>query len=107
MLAAALTWRSGGIELAVALHAANNLTLTLIAPLAPQTLEQGEVSPVTFVFSTVPDLICVPLLWWWIGRREGLRPLEPLRGTGQVQRPVLVHGAGLDAMARARSLPTR
>lgn len=74
-----LIWKTGGIELAVLMHAANNLTLFAIAPLLPGLVEQGAVSFLEMVVATVPVIVLTAGLWWWYSRREGLTWWEPSR----------------------------
>lgn len=76
-----LAWKTGGIEIPVLLHVANNWTLFAIAPLVPGFLDQGEVTVGGFLLAVVPMLLCTAGVWWWVSRREGLRLLEPVRGT--------------------------
>lgn len=76
-----LAWKTGGLELPILLHVANNWTLFLLAPLMPNALEQGAVPPSALLFSTVPVLLLTAGLWWWHSRREGLGLWEPTRGT--------------------------
>lgn len=73
-----LTWKSGGLELGVLVHACNNWTLTLVAPLMPDALHQGAVAPASVVISVVEMLLITAGLAWWVSRREGLRFLQPL-----------------------------
>jgi uncharacterized protein len=82
-----LAWKTGGIELPVLLHAANNWTLFAIAPLIPGFTDQGEVSVGGFVLATAPLLVLVAGIWWWYSRREGLGLGEPQRGTLRPARP--------------------
>lgn len=74
-----LTWKSGGIELAVLLHAANNWALGIAAPLVPGSLGQGEITWGSFALSTGPMLLLTALLWVWVSRRAGLGLWEPVR----------------------------
>lgn len=85
-----LAWKTGGIELPILLHAANNTTLFAIAPMIPGFTEQGEVTVLGFLVSTVPLLLLTVGLWRWFDRREGLAPGEPCRGAATVRcaRPV-------------------
>ncbi|RCS83662.1 CPBP family intramembrane glutamic endopeptidase [Brachybacterium alimentarium] len=76
-----LAWKTGGIELPVLLHAANNWTLFAIAPLIPGFTEQGEVTVEAMIVATAPMLALVAGIWWWYSRREGLGLWEPQRGT--------------------------
>ena len=78
-----LAWKTGGIEIPVLLHVANNGTLFALGPLMPGLLEQGEVTISGFVLAVVPMLACTAGVWWWVSRREGLRLLEPVRGTAR------------------------
>ncbi|MFC7455972.1 CPBP family intramembrane glutamic endopeptidase [Brachybacterium sp. GCM10030267] len=81
-----LAWKTGGIEIPVLLHVANNWTLFVIAPMIPGFTEQGEVSLPSMLLSAVPMLVLAAALWWWFSRREGL-------GLWQPQRVALGHGA--------------
>lgn len=76
-----LAWKTGGLELPILLHVANNWTLFLLAPFMSEPLAQGAVPPIALLFSTVPMLLMTAGLWWWYSRREGLRIWEPTRGT--------------------------
>ncbi|WP_139017567.1 CPBP family intramembrane glutamic endopeptidase [Brachybacterium squillarum] len=85
-----LAWKTGGIELPILLHAANNTTLFAIAPMIPGSTEQGEVTVLGFLATTVPLLLFTSGLWRWFDRREGLAPGEPCRGAAPARcaRPV-------------------
>ncbi|MGQ4270241.1 lysostaphin resistance A-like protein [Nocardiopsis changdeensis] len=80
-----LVWKSGGLELAIAVHTANNLTLLLAAPFSPSSLDQGAVDPATLLISVPLTLVSTAGLALWFSRVHGLRPFEPLRGTGGAQ----------------------
>ncbi len=75
----ALAWKTGGIEIPVLLHVANNWTLFAIAPLIPGFIEQGEVGVNGFLQAIIPMLALTAGIWWWFSRREGLRLREPFR----------------------------
>ena len=75
-----LAWKTGGIEIPVLLHAANNTTLFALAPLIPGFTEQGEVTVPGFLLATAPMLLLAAGIWWWFSRREGLGVREPRRG---------------------------
>lgn len=77
----ALAWKTGGLELPILLHVANNWTIFMLAPFMKEELVQGAVPPVALLFSTVPMLLITAGLWWWHSRREGLGLWEPARGT--------------------------
>ena len=83
LLMGLLAWKTGGIEIPVLLHVANNWTLFAIAPLVPGALEQGEVTVSGFLLAAVPTLLCTAGIWWWFSRRENLRLWEPQRGNGR------------------------
>ena len=75
----ALTWKSGGLECAIVLHTANNLTLFLLTTFsASSTLEQGAVDPILLLISLPVTLGSTAWLWWWVSRRYGVRALEPV-----------------------------
>lgn len=78
-----LAWKTGGLEIPILLHAANNTTLFAIAPLIPGFTEQGEVTMLGFVLAMSPMLLLSAGIWWWYSRRAGLGLWEPQRGSGQ------------------------
>ncbi|HEX7351003.1 CPBP family intramembrane glutamic endopeptidase [Brachybacterium sp.] len=78
-----LAWKTGGLEIPILLHAANNTTLFAIAPLIPGFTEQGEVTMLGFVLAMSPMLLLSAGIWWWYSRRAGLGVWEPQRGPGQ------------------------
>ena len=78
-----LAWKTGGLEIPILLHAANNWTLFAIAPLIPGFTEQGEVPLYGLALAMGPMLLLSAGIWWWFSRREGLRIGEPLRGRVQ------------------------
>ena len=79
-----LTWKTGGIEIPVLLHVANNWTLFAITPLLPHLAEQGEVTWTGFLLAALPTLLCTVGTWWWVSQREGVGLWEPVRGTASV-----------------------
>ena len=78
-----LAWKTGGLEIPILLHTANNWTLFAIAPLIPGFTEQGEVQLLGFVLAMVPMLLLSAGIWWWYSRRAGLGLWEPQRGSVQ------------------------
>ncbi|MDN5599452.1 MAG: CPBP family intramembrane metalloprotease [Brachybacterium sp.] len=80
-----LAWKTGGLEIPILLHAANNWTLFAIAPLIPGFTEQGEVELMGFVLAMVPMVLLSAGIWWWYSRRAGLGLWEPQRGRGQIR----------------------
>ncbi|MGO1200693.1 MAG: lysostaphin resistance A-like protein [Dermabacteraceae bacterium] len=78
-----LAWKTGGLEIPILLHAANNWTLFAIAPLIPGFTEQGEVELMGFVLAMVPMVLLSAGIWWWYSRRAGLGLWEPQRGSVQ------------------------
>ncbi|MGO1981933.1 MAG: lysostaphin resistance A-like protein [Brachybacterium alimentarium] len=78
-----LAWKTGGLEIPILLHTANNWTLFAIAPLIPGFTEQGEVTVLGFLLAMVPMLLLAAGIWWWYSRRAGLGLWEPQRGWGQ------------------------
>ena len=60
-----LAWKTGGLEIPILLHAANNWTLFAIAPLIPGFTEQGEVELMGFVLAMVPMVLLSAGIWWW------------------------------------------
>ncbi|GAB3686445.1 lysostaphin resistance A-like protein [Angustibacter aerolatus] len=78
-----LVWKSGGLELAVVAHVANNLPLFLVAPLSPSSLQQGAVDPRSLLVSVPLTLVTTAGLSVWTSRVHGVRLLEPVRGRGR------------------------
>lgn len=78
-----LAWKTGGLEIPILLHAANNWTLFAIAPLIPGFTEQGEIRLLGFVLAMAPMLLLSAGIWWWYSRRAGLGLWEPQRGSAQ------------------------
>lgn len=74
-----LVWKTGGLELAIVVHTANNLTLFLLAPFSASSLEQGTVSPLVLTASIPLTLGMTAGLTLWISRAHGLGWLEPVR----------------------------
>ena len=75
----ALVWRSGGLELAILVHAANNTMSFLLAPLTPNSLEQGAVNPAALLFSLPLIFGITAWLWWWVGKQYGVDWKTPVR----------------------------
>ncbi|NHC32206.1 CPBP family intramembrane glutamic endopeptidase [Dermacoccus nishinomiyaensis] len=75
----ALVWRSGGLELAILVHAANNTMSFLLAPLTPNSLEQGAVNPAALLFSLPLIFGITAWLWWWVGKQYGVNWKTPVR----------------------------
>lgn len=73
-----LAWKSGGLEIPIVIHTANNLTLFLLAPFSPSSLEQGAVEPVALLVSLPLTLGLTAGLWTWVSRRHGVRFFEPV-----------------------------
>ncbi len=93
-----LVWKSGGLELAVVVHTANNLPLFLASPLSPSSLQQGAVDPWLLLVSLPPMLATTAALTVWVSRTHGVRLLEPVRGHGRAPRPAV--GPGGAPLAR-------
>lgn len=78
-----LAWKTGGLEIPILLHTANNWTLFAIAPLIPGFAERGEVELLGLVLAMTPLLLLSAGIWWWYSLRAGLGLWEPQRGSGQ------------------------
>lgn len=78
-----LAWKTGGLEIPILLHTANNWTLFAISPLIPGFTEQGEVGLLGLVLALAPMLGLSAGIWWWYSRRAGLGMWEPQRGRVQ------------------------
>ena len=78
-----LVWKSGGLELAIVVHTANNLPLFLVSPLSPTSLQQGAVDPWSLLLSLPLVLATTAALTVWVSRTHGVRLLEPVRGHGR------------------------
>lgn len=92
-----LAWKTGGLELPILLHVANNWTLFAIAPLIPGFTEQGEVGALGLLLALVPMVALSAGIWWWYSRRAGLGLWEPQRGAVQTLSP----SAAITSSARA------
>ena len=88
-----LVWKSGGLELAVVVHTANNLPLFLASPLSPSSLQQGAVDPWALLVSLPLVLATTAALTVWVSRTHGVGLLEPVRGRGRAPRAALVPGS--------------
>ena len=73
-----LVWKSGGVELAIVMHTANNLVLFLFAPFSASSLQQGSVDPSLLLFSMPLLLGTTAALALWVSRTHGLRFFEPV-----------------------------
>lgn len=73
LVASLLVWRTGGLEIAVALHAANNLLAFGLA-IAYDGLEESllitEIAPAEGMVSIAGTLITAAVLLWWARRRR-------------------------------------
>lgn len=73
LVASVLVWRTGGLELAVALHVANNLVAFGLA-IAYDGLEDSllitEVAPAEGAVSIAGTLVTTAVLLWWARRRR-------------------------------------
>ncbi|MGO3314626.1 MAG: lysostaphin resistance A-like protein [Brachybacterium tyrofermentans] len=78
-----LAWKTGGLEIPILLHTANNWTLFAISPLIPGFTEQGEVGFLGLALALAPMLGLSAGIWWWYSRRAGLGLWEPQRGRVQ------------------------
>lgn len=87
-----LVWKSGGLELAVVVHTANNLPLFLASPLSPTSLQQGAVDPWLLLVSLSPMLATTAALTVWVSRTHGVGLLEPVRGHGRAPHAALAPG---------------
>ncbi len=77
-----MVWKSGGLELPILIHTANNLFIFLVAPFSRSSLEQGAVDP-TYLLIDIPFMVGITaLLTWWVSRREGVGLFEPVPGRG-------------------------
>ena len=75
-----LVWKSGGLELAIVLHTANNLNLFLLSPFNPSILGQGDVEPLQLLMSATLTVVMTAAAWMWLSRtdtRRGLILMEP------------------------------
>lgn len=73
LLASLLVWRTGGLEIAVALHAANNLLafgLAIAYDGLADSLLITEVAPIEGAVSISVTLVTTAVLLWWARRRR-------------------------------------
>ena len=80
-----LVWKSGGLELAIVVHVANNLILFLLAPFSPSSLHQGATDPAGLLLTLPLTLLTTWGLTAWVSRTHGLRLLEPVRSAERRQ----------------------
>ncbi|MFC5501840.1 CPBP family intramembrane glutamic endopeptidase [Lysinimonas soli] len=83
LVAGYLTWRTGGIEAGIALHAANNTIafLTLASSITGTTRNTGGAGDLLSLLVTIVTMAIYVLLVEWMARRRGIRiVLEPLAG---------------------------
>lgn len=81
--AGVLTWKSGGLELPILLHATNNVSIMILGPFlaAPDSMAQGDVSPVSLIFSLPVTLGVTAYLWWYTNRQYGVTWRQPVTVT--------------------------
>lgn len=94
-----LVWKSGGVELAIVVHTANNLVLFLLAPFSPSSLTQGAIEPWVLLLSLPLTLGVTAGLTLWVSRTHRLRFFEPVRSTP----PVVAPRADLPAVSASRA----
>jgi len=76
-----LVWKTGGLELAILLHTANNMVLFAFSPFSPSSMQQGAVDPI-WLLVDLPLVLGVTIgLCAWVSRRHGLRWSEPMRSS--------------------------
>lgn len=73
-----LVWKSGGLELAILVHATNNITGLVVAPFTDGSLAQGEVSPLSLLFSVPTTLGVTAYLVHYTNRVYGLSWRQPV-----------------------------
>ena len=95
-----LVWKSGGVELAIVVHTANNLVLFLLAPFSPSSLTQGTVEPWTLLLSLSLTIGVTAGLALWVSRTHGLRFFEPVLSAARA--PVAV-GPDSPVLAESRA----
>jgi membrane protease YdiL (CAAX protease family) len=87
LVASLLVWRTGGLEIAVALHAANNLLAFGLA-IAYDGLEESllitEIAPVEGAASITVTVITAAVLLWWARRRRPALLVPELPAAGPV-----------------------
>ena len=92
LCAGLLVWKSGGLELAILMHAANNVMSMLLGPFSDDSasLAQGEVDPLSLVFSLPLPILTTLYLWWYTNRRYGVSWSEPVTASVGEARPVIL-----------------
>jgi membrane protease YdiL (CAAX protease family) len=95
-----LVWKSGGVELAIVVHTANNLVLFLLAPFSPSSLVQGAVEPWTLLLSLPLTLGVTAGLTLWVSRTHRLRFFAPVRSAARTS---VAPGQGSPVMADSRA----
>lgn len=73
-----LTWKSGGIEIPVLIHASNNVTVTFVAPFSDGLIGSGSVSPLSVAFSVIINVCLTLWLSRFVSKQYGLKRFEPV-----------------------------
>lgn len=79
-----LAWKTGGLELPIALHVVTNLTLLVLTPWKPALSDQGAADHRLLLLSVAATILAGLCLCGWFSRRENLRFFDPLRGAGRL-----------------------
>lgn len=92
--AGVITWRSGGIEGAVALHTVNNLLvmhLTLVLGGFDESFIGADTTstPVDLITALIGHAVAVAVVWWWLKRRGVVRTTTVDPRAFRKPRPVL------------------
>lgn len=96
-----LAWKSGGLELPIVMHTANNLIIFLLTPFAPSLFEQGEIPPVAMIISVGTTIAITIWLWRWISGEYHLHVWEPVTTSdGQHQRRMITCEALMNLIAK-------
>lgn len=75
-----LVWKSGGVELAIVAHTANNVALMLFVQFdGNASLAQGTTDPMALLVSVPFTLSVTAGLTWWVTQTHNLSWLEPVR----------------------------
>jgi membrane protease YdiL (CAAX protease family) len=93
---AVITWRTGGLEVAIVLHAVLNTFVLLFAPLLRIDLgaaladRSAGVGQVSLLIPTAVVVLITTIIWWWTSKTgPALTPTAPHRDSGQSGAPGL------------------
>lgn len=73
-----IVWKTGGLEVAIVLHAVNNLPLFLLIPFAPSLATAEDSSTPALLVDLVMTIAATAWVFRWTSRSRGLRWWQPV-----------------------------